>query len=419
MEKNVIIPHLFRTEYGKMVAVLCKLFGIAHIETAEDIVSETFLQATELWGQRGLPSNPVGWLYTVAKNKTKDYCKRNAVFARKIAALHYSAEKTESLEIDLTDRNIKDSQLAMIFAVCNPCIAVEAQISLSLNLLCGFGAEEIADAFLTNKEVVYKRLARAREKLRQAKIVIEQPGIQAINERLPAVLKTLYLLFNEGYYSSSQNTQLRRDLCLEAMRMNYMLIENTLTNTPAANALLSLMCFHSSRFEARTGQQGEMILYQDQDPACWNQELIGKGEFYLNRSSTGKALSNYHLEAAIAYWHTHKEDSAEKWEHILQLYNKLLQLQYSTVAALNRTFALAKANGKEAAIEAAERLQLNNNYLYHMLLGHLYTGVNSEKALDYFNRALRLAHSNPVRAAIHKNIAYLTAYNPLPGQPAT
>jgi RNA polymerase sigma factor (sigma-70 family) len=405
MEHAELIPHLFRTEYRKIVSVLCYLFGIEHIETAEDIVSDTFLLATELWVVKGTPENPTAWLYKVAKNKTKDYLKHSNIFEQKISKeLLYTTNTTEEIELDLTNKNIADSQLAMMFAICHPCISIEAQICLSLNLLCGFGAEEIADAFLTNKDVIYKRLKRAKEKLRAEKVKIEQPGLIEINERLPTVLTTLYLLFNEGYYSSSQNTTLRKDLCLEAMRLNYLLVENNITNNTSANALFALMCFHSSRFEARTNQNGEIILYQDQDTNLWNKELIDKGEYYLNQASQGNQLSKYHVEAAIAYWHTHKEDTKEKWENILQLYNKLLQIEYSPIAALNRTFALAKANGKTEAIIEAEKLNLTDNHFYYSLLGNLYTDIDNIKALQYFRTALTLANSDTDKATIARNI---------------
>lgn len=393
-----------------MISVLGKLFGIEHIEIAEDIVSDTFLLATELWGLKGLPENPTAWLYTVAKNKTKDYLKRDNLFAQKIAIeIKLTAPVSEELEIDLSNKNINDSQLAMMFAICHPSISTEAQIGLSLHLLCGFGAEEIANAFLTNKEVIYKRLNRAKEKLRTEKVKIEQPSLSDINDRLENVLTTLYLLFNEGYYSVLQNTSLRKDLCIEAMRLNRMLIDNLHTNTASANALLSLMCFHASRFEARTNQNGEIILYEDQDTRLWNKELILRGEYYLNQSSQGNLLSKCHLEAAIAYWHTQKNDTSEKWENILQLYNKLLQIQYSPVAALNRTYALSKANGKKAAIIEAEKLNLAGNHLYHSLLGNLYTSVDNAKALQHYQASLHLAKSTSDKAAILQNINRLSA----------
>ncbi len=394
MEQQELIPHLFRTEYRKITAVLCKLFGIEHIEIAEDIASDTFLTATETWGLKGLPENPTAWLYHVAKNKAKNYLKRNSLFENKIAADLKSAKPdTDDLEINLSEQNINDSQLQMMFAICHPSISTEAQIGLSLRILCGFGIEEIADAFLSNKETINKRLFRAKEKLRVEKVKIELPDLSQIHERLEAVLTTLYLLFNEGYYSASQNISLRKDLCFEATRLNYSLAENEYTNKPSVNALLSLMCFHASRFDARINQHGEIVLYDEQDTNLWDYELIKRGEYFLNLSSKGNEFSKYHLEAAIAYWHTNKSDTKEKWESILQLYNKLLQIEYSPIAALNRTYALAKANSKQEAIEEAEKLNLTTNHLYFALLGELSMDIDNAKALSHFQKALKLAKS--------------------------
>ena len=217
-----LIPHLFRTEYSKITTVLARLFGFEHIEIAEDIASDTFLLAAETWGIKGLPDNPVAWLYTVAKNKAKDHLKHHTVFTQKVTpVLQQSHTELHEMEIDLSEKNIIDSQLQMMFAICNPVIPAEAQIGLSLRILCGFGIEEIADAFLTNKETINKRLFRAKEKLRKEQVKIEFPAPTQINKRVENVLTTLYLLFNEGYYSLSQNTSLRKDLCLEAMRLNY------------------------------------------------------------------------------------------------------------------------------------------------------------------------------------------------------
>lgn len=408
MEESQLLPNLFRTEYRKIVSVLCYLFGIDNIEIAEDITSDTFLAATETWSIKGIPENPTAWLYTVAKNKTKNYLKRNTLFEQKLSVeIKHTANKSEEIKIDLSNKNINDSQLAMIFTVCNPVNSAEAQIALALNLLCGFGIQEIADGFLTNKEVIYKRINRAKEKLKEANIKIEQPTISEINNRLETVLTTLYLLFSEGYYSTSQNTILRKDLCAEAMRLTYLLIENPTTNLPAANALLSLMCFHSSRFDARTNENGETVLYQDQDESLWNQELIEKGQFYLVQASTGNKLSKYHLEASIAYWHTQKEDTPEKWQNILQLYNHLLFLEYSPIAALNRTFALAKTNGKREAIIEAEKLNLAQNPFYYSLLGNLYTDIDNQKAIENFEKALKITTSPADKATIIKNISLI------------
>jgi RNA polymerase sigma factor (sigma-70 family) len=402
---TALIPHLFRTEYRKIVSVLCKLFGIEYIEIAEDIVSDTFLLASEIWGLRGQPENPTAWLYVVAKNKTKDYLKRNSLFAQIISKeIKSNAATSAEIEIDLSSKNINDSQLAMIFVVCHPCNPSEAQIGLALNLLCGFGADEIAHAFLTNKKVIYKRLQRAKEKLRRGKIKIEQPTLSEIDDRLSTVLMVLYLLFNEGYYSSNQDITLRKDICLEAMRLNHLLIENEQTNKPFANALFSLMCFQSSRFDARRNKNGETVLYQDQDTTLWDQELIAKGEYFLDQASRGDKLSKYHLEAGIAYWHTIKSDTMEKWENVLQLYNQLLLIEYSPIAALNRTYALSKANGKQEAIIEAEKIELTDNHLYHSLLGELYTDIDNTKAISHFQRAWAIAKSSTDKTLISNKI---------------
>ena len=276
----------------------------------------------------------------------------------------------------------------MLFVICHPSIPIEAQIGLALRILCGFGIDEIASAFLSNRETITKRLMRAKEKLRSEKIEIAMP---VAVERLDAVLRTLYLLFNEGYYSETEDSVLREDLCVEAMRLTYMLIENSTTNSPDANALMALMCFHSSRFAARRNGNGEIILYEDQDEALWSQELITKGMTHLKASSTGNKFSKYHLEANIASWHTVKTDSKEKWENILTLFNHLLALEYSPIAALNRTYALSKVHGKEEAIRQAEKLKLENNHFYFTLLGNLYEGIDQKKSFENYQRAYDLA----------------------------
>ncbi|MFC3855041.1 RNA polymerase sigma factor [Chitinophaga sp. GCM10012297] len=408
MNGKELLPHLFRTEYQKMVSVLSSLFGMEHIELAEDIVSDTFLAATESWSAKGVPENPTAWLYVVAKNKTKNWLKRDNFFQQQLLTdLRRNTPEGEEIEIDLSERNISDSQLAMMFAVCHPSIPAESQVALALNLLCGFGAQEIADAYLTTKTVIYKRLSRAKEKLKETKIEIQPPTAHEIEERLETVLKTIYLLFSEGYYSISHNTVLRKELCVEAMRLGYLLVEQPLTNRPAANALLALMCFHASRFDARMNETGEMVLYEEQDESRWNRELIRKGEYYLNRAADTPVLTRYHLEAAIAYWHTHKEDTAEKWDNILDLYNQLLILEYSPVAALNRTFALSKARGKREAIREAEKLGLTDNYFYYSLLGNLYTYIDDKKAMQHYQTALQQANTPADVALIEKNIGQI------------
>lgn len=408
MEQQELIPRLFRTEFRKIVSVLCKHLGIDHIETAEDIAGETFLSALETWTYKSIPPHPTAWLYSVAKNKAINYINRNHVFSEKIAPrLKNAGVGSEEIEIDLSEKNITDSQLQMLFAICHPSISTEAQIGLALRILCGFGIDEIANALLSNKETINKRLFRAKEKLRSEKVKIEFPGEAEIEHRLGTVLTTLYLLFNEGYYSESNDSILREDLCLEAMRLNALLIENGQTNTPAVNALFSLMCFHSSRFAARKNETGEIVLYNDQDETLWNRELIAKGAWHLHQATRGNKISKYHLEASIAYWHTKKDDTREKWENILQLFNQLLRIEYSPIAALNRTYALAKVNGKAEAIHEAEKLKLADNHFYFVLLGELYTDIDNRKAMENFQKALTLAKTQTDRSAIQRKVDML------------
>jgi RNA polymerase sigma factor (sigma-70 family) len=408
MAKDELIPHLFRTEYSKITAVLCRLFGFEHIEIAEDIASDTFLTASETWGINGLPDNPLAWLYGVAKNKAKNYLKHHQVFTSKVAVSLSSASNiSPEMDIDLSNQNITDSQLQMLFAICHPAISSESQIGLALRILCGFGISEIADAFLINKETVTKRLYRAKEALRSAKIKIELPQATELDKRLDTVLTTLYLLFNEGYYSVNHQSTLRKDFCLEAMRLTYQLIENPATNLPAVNALLALMSFQASRFDARIDADGELVLYADQDESLWNTELIEQGKHFLDRASQGKSFSKYHLEAAIAYWHTIKEDTAAKWQNILMLYNELLILSYSPIAALNRTYALYKCKGKPAAITEAEKLKLTNKHLYYALLGELYTDIDNAIAKQHFITALNLSKTPADKQAMQKKIEKL------------
>lgn len=388
-----------------MVAVISKLFGLQHIEMAEDIVSETFLQASETWGVKGIPANPTAWLYTVAKNKTLYHFRRNKIFDKKVAPEWVAQEKDqEYVEPDFSKENIKDSQLQMLFAVCNPAIVSEAQIGLALRILCGFGIDEIADAFLSNKETINKRLFRAKEKLRTENVTMELPGVTEIASRLDNVLHIIYLLFAEGYYSKTQDQILRKDLCVEAMRLGLMLTEYAPTNQPHTNALMALMCFHASRFTARQTGEASYVLYEQQDEQLWDQDLIRQGSYFLGLSAQGNEVTSYHLEARIAYWHCVKEDTPEKWEEILALYDHLLQVNYSPSVALNRAFALFKVKGPQAALAEAETLKLEDNHFYFVLLGELYKNIDSQKAKTHLQKAYALAKTQTEKQVIQEKM---------------
>lgn len=407
------LKYLFKQEFSKMVAVISKLYGLQYIETAEDIVSETFILAAETWGMKGVPLNPEAWLYAVAKQKTLYHLRRNKLFETKvISELAYrQGEDQEITELDFSQQSIRDNQLQMLFAICNPVLASEAQIALALRILCGFGIDEIAEAFLSGKDTINKRLFRAKEKLRTEKVKMELPSENEIEKRLDNILHIIYLLFSEGYYSQTQNQILRKDLCLEAVRLCFMLTEYEKTNRPKTNALMALMCFHTSRFNARQTNENSMVLYEQQNEQLWDKDLICQGLHFLDRAAHGNEMSSYHLEAGIAYRHCIKEDTQEKWEDILRLYNQLLLINYSPAVALNRIFALHKVNtllqnrqGQQQSVDEAEKLKLEGSHFYFVLLGELYKNTDIVKARCHFQRAYSLAKTQTEKQGIQEKI---------------
>lgn len=406
---STLIQELFRREFSKMVAVIGKRFGLEYLHVAEDLVSDTFLQAAESWKDKGAPPNPEAWLYAVARQKMLYYLRRDRILRDKVlpgfgALQPPSAEDTD---MDFSGENIRDSQLRMLFAVCTPLIASEAQIALALRVLAGFGIEEIAEAFLTTKETINKRLVRARDKLRREKISLEMPLDTELQARLDNVLRILYLMFNEGYYSATSNAVLRRDYCLEAMRLAMLLTTWEKTDLPETNALLALMCFHTSRFDARFPAGGGYVLYDEQDESRWDRELIEKGAWYLSRAARGDSLSSYHLEAGIAYWHCRKEDTPEKWQAILSYYNLLMCINEAPAVRLNRLYALYQVEGAQAALREAEALDFAGNPFYHVLLGELYRATDVPAARRHFSQAFSQARTDMDRELIAKKIASL------------
>lgn len=403
MEKSELIPNLFRSEFSRIVSVLCKSFGIQNIELAEDIASETFLTATETWSLKGIPENPKAWLYAVAKNKAKDWFKRSSIYREKIIpSLTNEAHEFDVEQVDLTEKNIADSQLNMLFAICDPSLAKEAQIALALRILCGLGIDEIASALLTSKSTINKRLQRAKKSLQsQTSGFISLTSAQQ-KQRQEDVLRIIYLLFNEGYYSSTVERNTRKHLCLEAMALLLLLIRSN--SLPEGDALMALFCFHSSRFDAREDEFGNFILYEDQDTTKWSTDLIQKGEEYLKKSAQDNIISKYHLEATIAFWHSRTVENDQKWPHILQVYNRLLQIDYSPVAALNRTYALSKVHGKQAALQEALKIDLNDSHLYHALLADLYQGSNERAFQQHLKRAIELSKTESERSLLERKL---------------
>ena len=410
-----LVDHLFRHEAGRMVAILTRIFGLHNFELAEDVLQDTLHQALKDWSLGGIPDNPPGWLMVVAKRKAINIIKRERFvrsFATDIDAL-LKSEWTASYTMDqvFLEDEIKDSQLRMIFTCCHPALPAEAQVALTLKTLCGFSIEEIASALLTSEANISKRLYRAKEKIRSEQVDFSVPFGSHLRHRLDAVLLVIYLLFNEGYSATSDNPAIRKDLCLEAMRLAMLLTEKPVTNNyPPVYALLSLLCLHSARFDARVDSDNNLVILEEQDRRLWDKELIAQGIQFLGQSASGDAATTYHLEAAIAAEHCLAPDlSSTNWDKVHSYYTALEELKPSSVVKLNLAIVTGKKDGPLAAIvllhELEEHKALENYYLLYASLGEFYqeTGETAE-ACRYFQRARDLARSPAIKQLLDKKI---------------
>jgi RNA polymerase sigma factor (sigma-70 family) len=399
-EIQVTVDHLFRHESGKMISVLARLLGLQNLETAQDIVQDTLVQAMASWSYSGMPANPSAWLYRVAKNKAIDFIRRDRRFRTITSEYSRLVESeytlTPTVNSIFHDHEIQDSVLRMIFACCHPAIPVESQIALALKTLCGLSTLEIAKAFLTGEETISKRIYRAKEKIRSEQIQLDMPMPSQISTRLDGVLHCLYLLFNEGYNSSHPDQLIREDMCEEAMRLTYLLTRNELTNQPRTNALLALFCFQASRFAARQDDKGNIILLKLQDRRLWYRPLISKG-FHFLELATVKESTIYHLEAAIAYLHAVAPSFEDTdWKAIYYLYGVLFKHHPSPVVALNKAIAAGYAVNTSSALEELLKIKgLEHYYLYQTALGEVYSESGfAEQAKHCFQKALALTRSS-------------------------
>ena len=397
---NQLVDHLFRHESGKMIAVLSRLLGLQNIEIAQDIVQDTLLQAMSTWGYKSIPDNPSAWLYRVAKNKAIDFLRREKKF--KEVSPHYSyllqSEYTLASTVNnlFLENEIEDSQLRMMFACCHPSIQEESQIALTLKTLCGLSVNEISKAFLTTEETIAKRIYRAKEKIKAEKIELEVPQNSELSTRVDTVLKSLYLLFNEGYKSSNPDKLIREDLCEEAMRLCFILTQNSLTALPRTKALLALMCFQASRLDARLDDKSNIILLKHQDRSKWNRSLISKGFELMEESTEPFEVSGYHFEAAIASQHAAARSFEQtNWKSIYHLYEMLYQLQPNPIVAMNKAIASSYAVSKQNALKELQEIKgLEDHHLYYVSIGEIYFDLeNKPEAKKFFEKALELTSS--------------------------
>lgn len=403
---NTLTDHLFRHESGKMVAVLTKIFGTENLETAEDVIQQTFMDAIQVWKLKGIPENPSAWLFRVAKNKAIDIIRKNK------HSLQYDFNDSERalLKSEYTlmstmdhlwkDEMISDDMLRMMFACCHKDISQENQITLILKTLCGFSTAEIAKAFLTSEDTISKRLFRTKTFFRNQKIKLEIPSSHELKNRTDAVINAIYLLFNEGYNSTHSDELIRKDLIDEAKLLCQLLCDNPQTQQPETFALMALICFHSARSDSRLTTEGEIILLPYQDRKLWNWDLIKEGNDYMNKAAVGNTVSTYHLEAAIAYEHcTAPTFEQTNWPQILDYYEMLCTIAYSPITEMNRAVAVMQVQGAHEALQflqnMADHKKLESYYLYHSLLGEIKTRLhNSNEAKQHFEKAMGLTHSD-------------------------
>ena len=402
-----LVDHLFRHSAGRMVAVLARRLGADRLDLAEEVVQEALMQALTAWPYRGVPANPAGWLFQVARHRALDRLRRDVVLRGKLETL--GAEWSETFGV-ATLRDV-DDELAMMLMCCHPALPRPARVALTLKTVGGFSVEEIAAAFLARPATVAQRLVRAKRQIRAERLSLEMPEAGALPARLESVLDVLYLLFNEGYAAHGGDNLVRSELCGEAIRLARLVAGHPPTDRPPVHALLALMLLQSSRLPARADAAGDVLLLAEQDRTRWDHALTAEGLHHLERSAAGETVSVFHVEAAIAACHAAAPDEASTdWPYVLRLYDDLLALKPSPVVALNRAIALAMVDGPAAGIRALEALKRHRTLArYHLLpaaLGALWRRAGAPAtAARYYRTALALPASSPERRFLQRRLA--------------
>jgi RNA polymerase sigma factor (sigma-70 family) len=413
-QPEALVASLFRHESGRLVAALTRLFGPHNLQLAEDVVQEALETALQAWKFR-VPDNPRAWLSKVARNRALDVIRRGAVERRFARDFHeqLASEWTLATTVDesLAEASIAENQLRMMLTVCQPQMSEETQVTLILKFLCGFASSEIAAAFLCTEETIDKRLQRGRMVLRQMESLAPATLANAQDSRLGAVLRALYLLFNEGYHGSHPSMPTRVVLCEEALRLCAFLTEGMNGGRPQAHALMALMCFHFSRVAGRIDSAGIYLPLAQQDRTVWDRALMERGLAHLNHSARGTELSALHLEAGIACQHCLAPSLAETdWNAILGLYHLLYERNPSPVIAINRALARAYAGDPQGAlsdaVELAEEPALVHYPFYWAARGEIHARANQrDEAHDCYRRAATLARNPAEERAFLRNAA--------------
>lgn len=412
---EVLVDHLFRNRAGQMVAYLTRVLGPKNIDLAEEVVQESLLKALQVWPYAGIPDNPAGWLFRVARNSALDALRHRTMADQKseeIAANISSRQATATLTVrdEVLEDQLRDDELRMVLMCCHPMLSPDARVALSLKTVGGFSTREIARAFLSDETTIAQRLVRAKRQIRESNISFDLPSGHDLSLRLESVMEVIYLMFNEGYAAQEGEDLVRQDLCGEALRLGQLLVSSSVT-TPQAHALVALMAFQAARLPARIDQSGELVLLEDQDHRLWDPKLIALGFHHFTESAEGHSVSSYHMQAAISavYAGTLRTGKID-WQRILSLYDQLMEISPSPVIALNRAVAVSKVDGPEAALAALRPLTedrtLRNYYLLPAVRGRLLLDLNDrEAAADCFRQALDRPCSEPEKRFLRRKLA--------------
>jgi RNA polymerase sigma-70 factor (ECF subfamily) len=412
-----------------MVSALTRIFGVHNLALAEDVVQDAFCRALEVWRVRGVPDNPSAWLMATARNRALDILRRQRTarnFAPELGRL-LDSEWTLAPVVDeiLAADAIHDGMLRMMFSCCHPRLSEPAQVALILNILCGFSIDEIASACTTGHAAIEKRILRSKKVLAESKHLFNTAVPADFSDRLPAVQRALYLLFNEGYHGASSDAAVRLELCNEAIRLASVLLQHPLGKTPATYALAALMTLTAARLPARTDSCGNLITLTNQDRALWDRTRLSEGTRLIELSASGTELSAYHIEAAMASVHAMAQRAEDTdWSTIISLYDSLLQINPSPIVALNRAIAIAQRDGPQRGLEAIHAISRPDDRLaaypfYPATLGELeLRRGDGERAREHFQAALARARNASERHFFEQRLATCAVANAQKATPA-
>lgn len=398
---------IYRSDSRRVLATLIRLLG--SFDLAEEAVHDAFTAAVEQWPQEGVPANPRAWLVSAGRFKAIDRIRRRAKFDATVAELALGLDADAEIAPEPEPEGVEDDRLRLVFTCCHPALPPDAQVALTLREVCGLATEEIASAFLATPSALAQRIVRAKNKIRTARIPYRVPEPKELPERLDAVLRVIYLVFNEGYSASSGDTLTRHDLSGEAIRLGRLLVE--LLPEPEAVGLLALMLLQESRRAARATAEGDLVLLGDQDRSLWNREQIAEGSALVERALASRRFGPYTVQAAIAAVHAQASQEAETdWREIVGLYDVLLRIHPTPVVELNRAVALAMRDGAAAGLAVVEELlargELDGYHLAHAARADLCRRLGRRaEARTSYRRALALVRQGPERRFLERRLA--------------